>query len=81
MLIFYIVQRFCLLTQNHRGVSVITQNVDGLHHIAGRRDVIDLHGNIFATKCNKCDFRGNIVDEFSDLPPSCQDMWYDLVKV
>jgi len=25
--------------QNHREVNVITQNVDGLHHIAGSRDV------------------------------------------
>ena len=37
--------------QNHREVSVITQNVDGLHHIAGSRNVIEIHGNIFATKC------------------------------
>ena len=58
--------------QNHREVSVITQNVDGLHHIAGSRDVIEIHGNIFATKCNKCDFRGNIGDEFSDLLTSCK---------
>ena len=58
--------------QNHREVSVITQNIDGLHHIAGSRDVLEIHGNIFATKCTKCDFRGNIGDEFSDLPPSCK---------
>jgi NAD-dependent deacetylase len=58
--------------QNHREVSVITQNIDGLHHIAGSRDVIEIHGNIFVIKCTKCDFRGNIGDEFSDLPPSCK---------
>ena len=58
--------------QNHREVSVITQNIDGLHDIAGSRDVIELHGNIFATKCTKCDFRGNIGDEFSDDPLSCK---------
>lgn len=58
--------------QNYREVSVITQNIDGLHHVAGSRDVTELHGNIFTTKCTKCDFRGNIRDEFPDLPPSCE---------
>ena len=58
--------------QHYREASVITQNIDGLHQIAGSREVIELHGNIFATKCTKCDFRGNIGDEFSDLPPSCK---------
>jgi NAD-dependent deacetylase len=58
--------------QNYREVSVITQNIDGLHQIAGSREVIELHGNIFRTKCTKCDFRGNIRDESSDLPPSCE---------
>ena len=57
---------------NDQGGYFIAQNVDGLHHIAGSRDVIELHGNIFATKCTTCDFRGNIGDEFSDLLPSCK---------
>jgi len=58
--------------QNYRQVSVITQNIDGLHRIAGSRDVVELHGNIFTAKCTKCDFRGKIRGEFSDLPPSCE---------
>jgi NAD-dependent deacetylase len=58
--------------QNYREVSVITQNIDGLRQIAGSREVIELHGNIFRTKCTKCDFRGNIRDESSDHPPSCE---------
>jgi NAD-dependent deacetylase len=39
-----IVDRFVLLTQN----------VDGLHQLAGSRNVIDIHGNIFATRCMSC---------------------------
>jgi len=36
-------------------VSVITQNIDGLHQIAGSRDVIPLHGDIRRNKCfNNC---------------------------
>ena len=58
--------------QNYRQVSVITQNIDGLHQIAGSREVIELHGNIFKTKCTKCDFRGKIRDELPELPPSCE---------
>jgi NAD-dependent deacetylase len=54
--------------QNHSEVSVITQNIDGLHQMAGSREVTELHGNIFATRCTKCDFRGEIRSEFCDLP-------------
>lgn len=28
-------------------VTVITQNIDALHHAAGSRDVLELHGNLF----------------------------------
>jgi NAD-dependent deacetylase len=34
------------------GLSVITQNVDGLHQLAGSRDVTELHGNILRSKCH-----------------------------
>jgi NAD-dependent deacetylase len=58
--------------QDHRHVSVITQNIDGLHQMAGSREVTELHGKIFAIRCTKCDFTGKTGDEFSDLPPSCK---------
>lgn len=34
------------------GLSIVTQNVDGLHQLAGSRDVIELHGNILRSKCH-----------------------------
>jgi NAD-dependent deacetylase len=34
------------------GLSVITQNVDGLHQLAGSRNVTELHGNILRSKCH-----------------------------
>jgi NAD-dependent deacetylase sirtuin 4 len=35
--------------------GVITQNVDGLHHAAGSRAVIELHGSLARVKCLGCD--------------------------
>lgn len=51
--------------------TLITQNVDGLHQMAGSTQVIELHGNIFRTKCS----RENrlISEEFQTAatPPRC----------
>ncbi len=33
---------------------LITQNVDGLHRVAGSRRMVELHGNIFEGKCRDC---------------------------
>jgi NAD-dependent deacetylase len=35
-------------------VSVITQNIDGLHSLAGSKEVIELHGNIRRNFCQRC---------------------------
>jgi NAD-dependent deacetylase len=33
---------------------LLTQNVDGLHARAGSRNVIEIHGNVFRTRCEGC---------------------------
>ncbi len=35
-------------------VSVVTQNIDGLHREAGSTEVIELHGNIRKNFCQRC---------------------------
>ena len=39
------------LARRHPGVSVVTQNVDGLHQAAGTPDVAELHGNLARSRC------------------------------
>ncbi|MCI7692673.1 MAG: NAD-dependent protein deacylase [Oscillospiraceae bacterium] len=39
-----------------RGIlsAVVTQNIDGLHQLAGSKNVIELHGSIHRNYCTKC---------------------------
>lgn len=34
--------------------AVITQNIDGLHQLAGSREVVELHGSVHRNRCMKC---------------------------
>ncbi len=52
-------------------VTLITQNVDGLHQEAGTRDVIEFHGNIRNNKCSYCSHVENNSDNQSDVIPQC----------
>src|SRR5207245_9139428 len=62
----------------HRAIAslaeaqVVTQNVDGLHQRAGSQNVIELHGNLFRTRCARDDARRDAFDPFDYLPPHCQ---------
>jgi NAD-dependent deacetylase len=52
-------------------LTLITQNVDGLHQQAGSRNVIELHGNIARVKCFEEDVVVERWDEAGDVPPRC----------
>jgi NAD-dependent deacetylase len=53
--------------------TLITQNVDGLHRLAGSRRLIEVHGSLWETRCTRC---GRLTeDRRVPLPllPSCRD--------
>ena len=41
------------IQKNRTGVSIITQNIDGLHQKSGSTNVIELHGSIWRLRCPK----------------------------
>jgi len=59
-------------------VTVVTQNVDGLHRKAGSSDVIELHGSADYLICEKCDYQES--PDFTSLPklPKCPKCKYVL---
>jgi NAD-dependent deacetylase len=52
--------------------TLITQNVDGLHDLAGSRNVIKLHGDIWLLRCLTCGKEHEDRSELMDLPPYCE---------
>ncbi len=52
--------------------TLITQNVDGLHHRAGSTEVIELHGNIVRSKCFSCGRQASDFGFAEESPPHCQ---------
>ncbi|MFB5646704.1 MAG: NAD-dependent deacetylase, partial [Candidatus Nitrosomaritimum yanchengensis] len=58
--------------ENFLQVTVLTQNIDGLHQQAGSSKVLELHGSIVKIKCTSCDFKDEIFTQFSKLPPLCK---------
>jgi NAD-dependent deacetylase len=53
---------------------LLTQNVDNLHHAAGSRNVIDIHGDVYATRCLSCGREDRLEPDVLaglDAPPRC----------
>ena len=53
-------------------VTVITQNVDGLHQTAGSRNVLEVHGSIWRLRCTKCERTWLDQSVPLSLPPHCE---------
>lgn len=53
--------------------TIITQNVDGLHQMAGNTDVIEFHGNFAWQRCMECNNRCETTKiDIGQIPPRCE---------
>ncbi len=60
--------------QRFANLSLVTQNIDGLHQAAGSRNVIELHGNIWRARCFECNSRQELPELRADCDvPVCTD--------
>jgi NAD-dependent deacetylase len=61
------------LEQRVSSFTLITQNVDGLHDLAGSRNVLEVHGSIWNLRCTKC--QRECTDRrtpLPEIPPKCE---------
>jgi NAD-dependent deacetylase len=60
------------LEQRCEAFTLVTQNVDGLHAVAGSRNVIHLHGDLWTLRCVSCGAeREDRSVPLAELPPRC----------
>lgn len=52
--------------------TLITQNVDGLHRLAGSRNVLELHGNIQKVRCADCGAYAETWGDDTESVPRCE---------
>ena len=56
-----------------RNITVITQNIDGLHQKAGSRKVLELHGSVHRNYCLECKklFSAEYIRDYPSAIPKC----------
>ncbi|MCF8031486.1 MAG: NAD-dependent deacylase [Desulfarculaceae bacterium] len=64
-----------LVALERRGIdfTLITQNVDGLHRLAGSERLLEVHGNLWWVRCSSC---GALYEDRASQgpePPACQE--------
>jgi NAD-dependent deacetylase len=51
--------------------TLITQNVDGLHRMAGTKNLLELHGNIQRVRCSECYAFAETWGDDTEAVPQC----------
>lgn len=65
-------QALAQIEDRFEAYTLVTQNVDGLHRLAGSTDPVELHGNLWRTRCTRC---GDLREDRRvpiPIPPSCE---------
>jgi NAD-dependent deacetylase len=60
------------IEQRTPNFTLITQNVDGLHRMAGSQNLLELHGNIQRVRCADCYTFTETWDDDSESVPRCK---------
>ncbi len=61
------------LEKEKKKFTLITQNIDALHQMAGSRNMVELHGNIWQIRCTKCsEIEQNHTVPLPEIPPTCK---------
>ena len=60
------------MEKKYSDFMLLTQNIDGLHSIAGSRRIVELHGNIWRMRCLREGITvENLQVPLKELPPTC----------
>lgn len=60
------------MEESGKSKGVITQNIDGLHLMAGSKNVVEIHGTIYSNHCMKCHKSYTLKDILKDEIPLCE---------
>ena len=64
--------KFLAKLEEKKHVTVVTQNIDGLHQMAGSKNVLELHGSIHRNSCLHCNEQYSLEDILKmDNVPKC----------
>ena len=60
------------LEEKGKDITILTQNIDGLHQLGGSKHVIDLHGTLQTAHCPKCKTGYDLQYMIDHEVPRCQ---------
>ena len=69
-------RRLAAFEAEHPSLSILTQNIDGLHQLAGSRSVHEVHGSLWRVRCDPCGVvRAGRESPLTALQHDCGGYW------